>query len=138
MQCVPADSGSRCSGCPLIRAIKVRLPRSSFSKLIAKASGVGAPTTASGERSGRGSGAAYADLDSCQTTWETNYSRAGATSVLTDYSGGDRGLALFVSKGIPVRQPGAEGALATEDASATTVDAALTRTTVVVSASAIV
>lgn len=40
-----------------------------------------------------GSGLVYADLPNLQTTWETNYSRAGATSVLTDFAGGDRGLA---------------------------------------------
>lgn len=41
-----------------------------------------------------GSGLVYADLQNLQTTWETNYSNAGATSVLTDYSGGARGRAL--------------------------------------------
>lgn len=39
-------------------------------------------------------GLTYAELPSVQTTWETNYSRAGLTSILTDYSGGDRGRAL--------------------------------------------
>jgi monoamine oxidase len=41
-----------------------------------------------------GSGTVYADLPNLQTTWETNYTRAGATSVLTDYAGGSRGRAL--------------------------------------------
>ena len=41
-----------------------------------------------------GNGLVYADLPNVQTTWETNYSSAGATSVLTDYTGGARGLAL--------------------------------------------
>lgn len=41
-----------------------------------------------------GSGLVYADLPNLQTTWETNYSRAGATSILTDYAGGARGRAL--------------------------------------------
>jgi monoamine oxidase len=35
-------------------------------------------------------GAGYADLTEVQTTWQTNPSRAGATSILTDYAGGDR------------------------------------------------
>lgn len=38
-------------------------------------------------------GTFYSDLPNVQNTWETNYTRAGATSVLTDYSGGDRGVA---------------------------------------------
>lgn len=41
-----------------------------------------------------GSGLVYSDLPNLQTTWETNYTRAGATSILTDYSGGARGRAL--------------------------------------------
>lgn len=41
-----------------------------------------------------GDGLIYADLANLQTTWETNYTRAGATSILTDYSGGVRGRAL--------------------------------------------
>lgn len=41
-----------------------------------------------------GSGLVYSDLPNLQTTWETNYTRAGATSILTDYSGGNRGRAL--------------------------------------------
>jgi monoamine oxidase len=41
------------------------------------------------------SGASYSDLANHQTTWETNPARATATrGVLTDYSGGDRGLSL--------------------------------------------
>jgi monoamine oxidase len=40
------------------------------------------------------SGTAYADLPNVQTTWETSYTRAGATSILTDYAGGNRGRAL--------------------------------------------
>ncbi len=42
-------------------------------------------------------GFAYSDLPNVQNTWETNYTRAGATSILTDYAGGDRGRALQVS-----------------------------------------
>lgn len=41
-----------------------------------------------------GNGLIYSDLPNLQTTWETNYSRAGTFSVLTDYAGGTRGLAL--------------------------------------------
>lgn len=41
-----------------------------------------------------GVGLVYSDLPNLQTTWETSYSRAVATSILTDYSGGDRGRAL--------------------------------------------
>jgi monoamine oxidase len=41
-----------------------------------------------------GSGLVYADLPNLQTTWETNCTRAGATSILTDYAGGARGRAL--------------------------------------------
>jgi monoamine oxidase len=41
-----------------------------------------------------GSGLVYADLPNLQTTWETNYSKAGALAVLTDYAGGSRGRAL--------------------------------------------
>lgn len=41
-------------------------------------------------------GMAYADLPNVQNTWETNYTRAGTTSILTDYSGGDRGRALQI------------------------------------------
>lgn len=41
-----------------------------------------------------GNGLVYSDLQNLQTTWETNYSRAGATSILTDYTGGARGRAL--------------------------------------------
>ncbi|GJQ28654.1 MAG: putative L-amino-acid oxidase YobN [Phycisphaerae bacterium] len=41
-----------------------------------------------------GSGAMYSDLPEVQTTWETNASAAGATSVLTDYAGGTRGQAI--------------------------------------------
>ena len=39
-------------------------------------------------------GDAYSDLPNLQNTWETNYSLAGATSILTDYSGGTRGANL--------------------------------------------
>lgn len=39
-------------------------------------------------------GAVYADLPNVQTTWETSWTTAGATSVLTDYAGGNRGAAL--------------------------------------------
>lgn len=36
----------------------------------------------------------YADLPNLSNTWETNWTRAGATSVLTDYAGGDRARGL--------------------------------------------
>jgi monoamine oxidase len=39
-------------------------------------------------------GSVYADTANLQNTWETSWTRAGATSVLTDFFGGDRGLAL--------------------------------------------
>ena len=39
-------------------------------------------------------GDVYAALPNVQNTWETNWSNAGATSILTDYSGGDRGRLL--------------------------------------------
>lgn len=39
-------------------------------------------------------GTAYTDLPNVQNCWETNYSRAGATSILTDYASAERGLAL--------------------------------------------
>jgi monoamine oxidase len=40
-------------------------------------------------------GTSYSDLPNCQTTWETNPSRAAATrAILTDYSGGARGAGL--------------------------------------------
>lgn len=39
-------------------------------------------------------GTAYADLPNVQNCWETNYSRAGATSILTDYASAGRGVAL--------------------------------------------
>jgi monoamine oxidase len=46
-----------------------------------------------------GNGTSYADLANCQTTWETNPANAGATrSIITDYSGGDRGRRLDPSK----------------------------------------
>lgn len=41
-----------------------------------------------------GSGAMYADLANLQNTWETNWTKAGATSVLTDFFGGNRGIQL--------------------------------------------
>lgn len=41
-----------------------------------------------------GSGLLYSDLPNLQTTWETNFSRAGSTAILTDYAGGSRGQAL--------------------------------------------
>lgn len=41
------------------------------------------------------SGTAYSDLEHHQLTWETNRARASAArAVLTDYAGGDRGLAM--------------------------------------------
>jgi monoamine oxidase len=39
-------------------------------------------------------GVVYSDLPNMQNTWETSWTTAGATSVLTDYSGGDRAKAL--------------------------------------------
>jgi monoamine oxidase len=40
------------------------------------------------------SGLAYTDLAEVQNTWESNYTRAGATSVLTDYASGARAARL--------------------------------------------
>ncbi|MFM7050551.1 MAG: flavin monoamine oxidase family protein, partial [Planctomycetota bacterium] len=40
------------------------------------------------------SGSIYSDLPDVQTTWETNPSLAGATSILTDYASGVRGAAV--------------------------------------------
>ena len=40
------------------------------------------------------SGSIYSDRPDLQTTWETNPSRAGASSVLTDYASGVRGRSL--------------------------------------------
>ena len=39
-------------------------------------------------------GTVYSDLSNLQNSWETSWTTAGATSVLTDYSGGERGLGL--------------------------------------------
>jgi len=39
-------------------------------------------------------GSIYSDRANLQTTWETNWTQAGATSVLTDYAGGARGVAI--------------------------------------------
>lgn len=36
----------------------------------------------------------YSDLPNLQNTWETNYTRAGATAVFTDYASGNRARAL--------------------------------------------
>lgn len=36
-------------------------------------------------------GLIYADLPSLQNTWETSWTTAGETAILTDYAGGDRG-----------------------------------------------
>lgn len=41
-------------------------------------------------------GSIYSDLPELQNTWESNHARAGATSLLTDYAGGDRGKGLQV------------------------------------------
>ncbi len=41
-------------------------------------------------------GLAYSDLPNVQTTWETSWTTAGPTSVLTDYASGDRARALQV------------------------------------------
>ena len=45
------------------------------------------------EQHGR-NGASYSDLSNLQNTWETNYTRATATSILTDYAGGNRARSL--------------------------------------------
>jgi monoamine oxidase len=42
----------------------------------------------------RRNGASYSDLPSIQNTWETNYTRAKATSILTEYAGGNRARSL--------------------------------------------
>jgi monoamine oxidase len=42
-------------------------------------------------------GVSYSDLANHQATWETNPTNAGAKSVLTDYSSGDRGYSLSVA-----------------------------------------
>ncbi|HZN92230.1 MAG TPA: FAD-dependent oxidoreductase [Myxococcales bacterium] len=39
-------------------------------------------------------GLIYADLPNLKNTWETNYTAAGATSILTDYASGNRARAL--------------------------------------------
>lgn len=45
-----------------------------------------------------GNGTAYSDLAHLQTTWETNPARAGTTrGVITDYSGGRRGVQVGLS-----------------------------------------
>jgi len=41
-----------------------------------------------------GNGLVYSDLPNVQNVWETNYTAAGATAILTDYSGGQRGFQL--------------------------------------------
>ncbi len=46
----------------------------------------GRPWTAFGSN-----GTAYSDLPQMQNCWETNYSQAGATSILTDYASAERG-----------------------------------------------
>lgn len=48
-----------------------------------------------------GDGSIYSDRPNVQTTWQTNWSRAGSTSVLTDYASGVRGLALGA---VPLQQ----------------------------------
>ncbi|MCK6526462.1 FAD-dependent oxidoreductase [Myxococcota bacterium] len=42
-------------------------------------------------------GLVYSDLPNVQNAWETNYTKAGASGVLTDYSGGDRAKDLQVT-----------------------------------------
>lgn len=39
-------------------------------------------------------GLVYSDLPNVQATWETSYKSAGATTILTDYAGGNRARAL--------------------------------------------
>lgn len=53
-----------------------------------------------------GNGTAYSDLENVQNTWETNYSQAGATSIITDYASGDRGVALRALNGEEVATGG--------------------------------
>ena len=45
---------------------------------------------------GGSNGTMYSDLPNLQNTWETNWSKAGDTAILTDYAGGTRGRALQV------------------------------------------
>jgi monoamine oxidase len=49
-----------------------------------------------------GKGSIYSDRPHLQTTWETNWTRAGAMSVLTDYAGGARGAALGADPSVNV------------------------------------
>jgi hypothetical protein len=57
-----------------------------------------------------GNGDVYADLPNLQNTWETSWTTAGATAVLTDYAGGDRGRALQVgAPGRPLGCPACHG-----------------------------
>ncbi|GMV38994.1 MAG: hypothetical protein AMXMBFR64_07100 [Myxococcales bacterium] len=46
-------------------------------------------------------GSVYTDQPNVQTTWETSWTTAGATAVLTDYSGGNRGAALQTLAPLP-------------------------------------
>ena len=46
-------------------------------------------------------GSVYTDRPNAQTTWETSWTTAGATSVLTDYAGGNRGAALQAFAPLP-------------------------------------
>lgn len=50
-------------------------------------------------------GSCYTDLPNLQNTWETNWTRAGATSILTDYFGGDRAAALQGRAIVPQAAP---------------------------------
>lgn len=49
----------------------------------------GQPWTAYGSK-----GTCYSDQANVQNAWQTNYTRAGATSVLTDYASAERGVAV--------------------------------------------
>ena len=42
----------------------------------------------------RRNGASYSDVPNIQNTWETNYTKAQVTSILTDYAGGNRARSL--------------------------------------------
>ena len=50
------------------------------------------------------SGAAYSDLADFQATWETNWTKAGATSVLTDYASGPRGETFSETKRVTLAE----------------------------------
>ena len=59
----------------------------------------GRPWTAHGSN-----GASYSDLADHQATWETNWQRAGATAVLTDYASGPRGESFDPQKRVALTE----------------------------------